>query len=419
MQTIFETTGESLNHSDLKNWLQNNIAFKFAVQSIYEPMYSKAAEILLTDKCNLCCTYCYSGGYRSSQTIDKKFAEEIVKNLFRNAYMTRISSGKKDTVYILFHGGGEPTQAWDELVIIVDLANELSAKYDIKVKFNLATNGVFSKKQLAYLLKNNFDFRISLDGIDKINDITRPMPNNTSSFPVVSDNLDALNKSGHKFVIASVVTNENINEMENFISYSVKRWNNVYDIRFFMLEETELTHQNKINLLNLKKFQQSLYNGINLMICEKIGKYAKYKSIFDYVLRNHKGCCAPSIMQMPVYNSNGDILRCNAHIFEEKAKIGKFSDGRLVFEKEKYAHLYDEIKGKTSECNDCLCNTYCEFGGDSCIKPIKQTEDYCKYMQEYFTDMLVEIYMNPELVSTSSILQETYSGIRRVVHWRT
>ena len=34
LQTIFETTGESLNHSDLKNWLQNNIAFKFAVQSI-------------------------------------------------------------------------------------------------------------------------------------------------------------------------------------------------------------------------------------------------------------------------------------------------------------------------------------------------------------------------------------------------
>ena len=417
LQAIFETDGGTLDDPTFQNWLQDITHFQFAVQDIYEPKYSKAAEILVTDKCNLSCTYCYSGGYRSTQTIDKVFATEIVKHLFKNAYMTRISSGKRDTVYILFHGGGEPTQAWDELVLIVDFANELSKKYDIKVKYNLATNGAFTKEQLTYLFNNQFDFRISLDGIDKVNDITRPMANKVSSFPIVSDNLDDINKSGHKFVIASVVTNENINEMENFISYSVTRWNKVYDLRFFMLEETELTHQNKISLLNLKKFQQSLYNGIKLMIDKKIGKYKKYNSIYDYLVRNHKGCCAPSIMQMPVYNSNGDILRCNAHVFDDNTKIGKFSDGHIFFEQEKYSHLFTEIKGKTDDCNNCLCSTYCEFGGDSCVKPIKQTENYCKYMQEYFVNLLCEIYFNPDLVSTSKVVSETYPGIKKVVHW--
>jgi uncharacterized protein len=195
LQAIFETDGGTLDDSAFRNRLQDITHFQFAVQDIYEPKYSKAAEILVTDKCNLCCTYCYSGGYRSTQTIDKAFAAEIVKHLFKNAYMTRISSGKRDTVYLLFHGGGEPTQAWDELVLIVDLANKLSKKYDIKVKYNLATNGAFTKEQLKYLFNNHFDFRISLDGIDKVNDITRPMANKVSSFPIVSDNLDDINKS--------------------------------------------------------------------------------------------------------------------------------------------------------------------------------------------------------------------------------
>lgn len=414
---IFETNGGTLDDSAFLNWLQDVTHFQFILQNIYDPKYSKAAEILVTDKCNLSCTYCYSGGYRSTQTIDKAFATEIVKHLFRNAYLTRISSGKRDTVYILFHGGGEPTQAWDELVHIVDLANELSKKYDIKVKYNLATNGTFTKEQLTYLSSNHFDFRISLDGIKEVNDITRPMENNESSFPIVADNLDDINKSGLKFVIASVVTNENIHEMENFIEYSTTRWSNVHDLRFFLLEETELTHRNQIRLLNLERFQQGLYKGIRLMIDKKIGRYKKYNSLHDYLVRNHKGCCAPSIMHMPVYNSNGDVLRCNAHVFDEKAYIGRYSDGRIVFEREKYAHLFDEIKGKTDDCKNCLCSTYCEFGGDSCVKPIKQTEDYCKYMQEYFKNILREIYLNPELVSTSKVISESYPGIKKVVHW--
>lgn len=418
LQSIFETDGSTPDDSVFLDWLKDVTCFQYTMQSIYDPRYSKAAEILVTDKCNLSCTYCYSGGYRSMQTIDKAFATEIVKHLFRNAYLTRISSGKRDTVYILFHGGGEPTQAWDELAHIVDCANELSNKYDIKVKYNLATNGTFSKDQLAYLFDNRFDFRVSLDGIKEVNDLTRPMAKGESSFPTVADNLDDINKSGSKFVIAGVVTNENIHEMDNFIKYILDRWNNVYDIRFYMLEETELTHKNRMNLLDLKRFQQSLYNGKKLMIDKKIGTYKKYSSLHDYLVRNHKGCCAPSIMQMPVYNSNGDVLRCNAHIFEEKAKIGKYVNGRIVFEREKYEHLFKEVKGKTDECQNCLCSMYCEFGGDSCVKPIKQTESYCKYMQDYFSNILREVYFNPELVSTSEVISEKFPGIKRIVHWK-
>jgi sulfatase maturation enzyme AslB (radical SAM superfamily) len=417
-QTIYEADGEEFDESKFRQWLQDYTNFHFAVQEVSEPKFSKAAEILVTDKCNLACSYCYSGGYRSTQTLDKKNAIELVNHLFRNAYLTRISSGKRDTVYILFHGGGEPTQAWDELVLIVEHANELSKKYDIKIKYNIATNGVFTKDQLAFLFKNNFDFRVSLDGIGEVNDITRLMANNKSSFPTVAGNLDDINKYGHKFNIAGVVTNENIDEMENFIKYSVEHWNNVNDLRFFMLEETELTHKNNINLLNMNKFQMCLYNGINLMIEKKIGTYKKYTSFYDYLLRNHKGCCTPSIMQMPVYNSNGDILRCNAHVFDEKAKIGKFIDNKLVFNKEKYTHLFDEIKGKTEKCNNCLCSTYCEFGGDSCVNPIKQTESYCDYMQEHFKTALNKVYNEPELISTSEVLTDPYPGIKKLVHWK-
>lgn len=419
LQTIFETESELIDSPNFRNNLSSIIDYQFSVQSICDPKFSKAAEILLTDKCNLACSYCYSGGYRSTQTMTFECCEEIVKHLFKNAFITRASSQKEDTVYILFHGGGEPTQAWDELVFIVELANMYSSKYHIKVRYNLATNGVFSKPQLQYLLNNNFDFRVSLDGVGEINDKTRPMANQESSFPIVASNLDDINKSGHKFVIASVVTNENINEMDAFINYCVDRWSNLHDLRFFMLEETELTHKNNINLLNMNKFQKSLYDGIKLMIERGVGIYKKYCSFYDYLVRTHKGCCSPSIMHMPVYNCNGDILRCNAHVFDPKAKIGGFVDNKMVFFENKYHHLFKQIKGKTDECKECICSTYCEFGGDSCVKPIKQTEEYCEYMKNHFSKALCEIFSNPNLVSTSVIKTNAIPGIKKIIHWKT
>lgn len=408
---------------DYLSWVaeqvKTKINFKYEIKKVQRPEYCKAAEVLLTDKCNLACKYCYSGGYRSEKTMSEEFCREMVKKLFLNAYISKVSGKKEDTVYLLFHGGGEPTQAWERLVFTVEYAKELSNKYKIKVSFAIASNGVFSQEKLDYLMNNKFKFRISIDGIGKVNDITRRSIDNNSVYDVIANNLDQLNESGLTFFTASVVTPENIDEMYHFVEYGIKRWNNLYDMRFFMLEETELTQANEMNLVNMVKFQELLYKTRELMIKEKIGTYQKYSSLEDYLVRNHKGSCMPSIMHMPVFNVNGDILRCNAHVFDPNAKIGELKDGKLVFDSTVYPRLCANIKGKVNEeCNHCIANQYCEFGADSCVQPLSKTKEYCTYMEESFRNILKTIWDDPSLLSDVSVVNLDDNGMKRMISWR-
>ena len=62
-----------------------------------------AAEIILTDECNLKCKYCYSAEHRSKQVISCEKINEIVEMLCRNAFIKK-ALGISHNVNISFLG---------------------------------------------------------------------------------------------------------------------------------------------------------------------------------------------------------------------------------------------------------------------------------------------------------------------------
>lgn len=399
--------------------LESMIESQSSSQHILRPDLACSAEIILTERCNLQCKYCYSGGYRSNRTISKEFIHDIIEKLFQNAVTYNNSNmSEHKEVYILFHGGGEPTLAWDELCYAITLGKSLSVQYKTQLRFNLASNGIIPASRLEHLIDNGFMFRISLDGIGEMNDLTRQTPTEESSFPLVAQTLDRLNESNNRFIIAAVVTPDNISQMENFIKAATCRWDSMYDFRFFMLEETELTEKNHFGKTDPRLFQRNYYTCIDYMIKNEFGRYKKFISLNDYILRTHKGSCAPSIMNMPVYNSNGDILRCNAHVFDESAKIGYYHD-KLIYESKRYLPLFNSLTAKKESCESCICNTHCEFSSNTCVKPISPPIHYCNYMNDTIRHCLIESFNNPSLISNSVVYNNVSQKLKKVVHWKS
>ena len=101
----------------------------------YKPMkFQKSEEFLptgvtlfLTSDCNLRCVYCYSSGGSTKHYLSFKAARAAIDFIIDNALKL-----DRDNIFVGFHGGGEPTLAWDTLCKIVEYTKAKVSKNNLK-----------------------------------------------------------------------------------------------------------------------------------------------------------------------------------------------------------------------------------------------------------------------------------------------
>lgn len=127
-------------------------------------------EILVANKCNLNCRYCYAhgGDYDcESQVLTPESAKKYLRALFSERYISV-------DVVMLF--GGEPTIAPDTIRTICEFFEQYSSLGLIEKMpiFTMVTNGTLIDEELAQTLKK-YDVRVtvSVDGPPEINDKLR------------------------------------------------------------------------------------------------------------------------------------------------------------------------------------------------------------------------------------------------------
>ncbi len=166
--------------------------------------------LLLTRRCNLSCTHCI----RSS---DSSF-NEYIKLELANLIITDLSS--KFPYATLLLSGGEPTLHPNFGEIVHTALNSFS-----KVIIN--TNGMNLKRLKQINLNNahNLEIQISIDGDLSLHESIR----GSNTFYRTLSHIDELSKAGYKVIIASTVSNKNIDSMLNLDSELTKlvfqQWN--------------------------------------------------------------------------------------------------------------------------------------------------------------------------------------------------
>lgn len=163
----------------------------------------------LTENCNFRCTYCPHVGMYDCE--NSHSANEMTFDTAKKTIDLVIMGKKKQRSFsnpalsITFYGG-EPLMAFNLISKVVQYTKELG----VDVNFGMTTNGSLLTKEVAkYLLENNFNINVSLDGPKSEHDKCRLTATNAQTWDLVMTNLRyirSLNKEYFKSKVACLMT---------------------------------------------------------------------------------------------------------------------------------------------------------------------------------------------------------------------
>ncbi|MEA3295822.1 MAG: radical SAM protein [Patescibacteria group bacterium] len=126
----------------------------------------------ITQNCNLRCKYCVYGEdyfyYRSRS--NKEMEYEVTKKGIE--YVFNIINERNKKEFSLSFYGGEPLLNFEIIKKIVKYSKKLFNKW--KLRFSITTNGTLIDEEIInFLILNNFQVLISLDGPKDVHDAKR------------------------------------------------------------------------------------------------------------------------------------------------------------------------------------------------------------------------------------------------------
>lgn len=151
-------------------------------------MFLNNISIILTERCNLSCSYCYFPKRRYLKDIDEKLIKKAIDIFFC------FPPAEKTILFT----GGEPLLRFDLIKKIVPYIRNQEKKKGIAVSLNLFTNGtLLDKQKSAFLAANKINITVSIDGAKQTNDSQRRFLNNMNSscFDKIRQNLGNLKKT--------------------------------------------------------------------------------------------------------------------------------------------------------------------------------------------------------------------------------
>jgi uncharacterized protein len=180
-----------------------------------------------TSLCNLRCRYCYADAGKKNATMPFEIAKAAVDLIARNAGLAGLPK-----FAVGFHGGGEPTLAWDLITKTVDYAYVVAEKKGLELEVFAASNGMFNNEQRDYIVNRFTNLTISMDGPPDIQDYNRPMVNGNGSSDIITDNLKFLDDHNFSYGIRATITGRTVTRIEEIVTW----FKSAFNIRFLHIE---------------------------------------------------------------------------------------------------------------------------------------------------------------------------------------
>lgn len=175
--------------------------------------------LVLTDKCNMKCSYCFleteapPGFTPSNMSIET--ARRAI-DLFRRFLST---SPKRKYVQLY---GGEPLLNIGTLKFAISYINYLKrdGKLPKSVYIALVTNGILLNEEIALFLKENgVSVGVSIDGDRKVMDVHRRYKNGRSPHDKIIKNYQLLKQLGVESGVSCTLTPENLDDFNSVLDY--------------------------------------------------------------------------------------------------------------------------------------------------------------------------------------------------------
>lgn len=328
---------------------------KYELQFPISPIPITSVSVLLTEDCNLRCTYCFEK--HNKNKMSQQVGERMIDFLFENA-----QKGNVDYISLTMFGG-EPMLASEMLEYLTKYAWQQGEKFNKGVQVIIITNGTILTDQmknfLSYAIKvgKPIQIQISVDGPPEVHDRTRVTIDKKGSFHMIEKNLvkykEIYGELSNRFInLHGVLSKDNIQYL--YESYKFfKEETRFENLWFLPVTEEEWTDEHvQIYFDGMKK----IYNDV-ISDCKNQNSLApleKYAPLNRTLTENWGDAPCGAGKNYATITANGEIYPCH-HIYfndpEKETLIGDIWTG--VSESKR--RIYSEYQG-----DDLSCGSTCE-----------------------------------------------------------
>jgi len=353
---------------------------------LFDPKKSVLTLIVNRD-CNMRCTYCFAEGGDKRDVISKECIKAAIKKTI---------APQAEEVLITFFGG-EPTLCYDEIVFTVNEAN----KYNVKKQFAISTNGVMSRKMLDFLIKNNFAFNFSMDGLPEVQNAQRPLMNGGPSAKIVEKTIKELVKNKMSFKVRATITNKSVKKMPEMVKYLAN-----LGVKYVHLEVVNVSgraEKSGIKKPPVSEFVRQFKKCSD--VAKKLG-ISLVNGVYTNLIEPSIHSCSAVTGGKLIITPEGNVSRCyevqdKRHQYSDLFIVGGYNPKTKDFEydEEKVKKLCDRNAESNKICENCFAKYICSGG---CVirnlhglhgKNIKEIDPYqCKLIKALLKDSIIRIY---------------------------
>lgn len=186
-----------------------------AIRNCVKKPYPAILYILLTEKCNFACDYCFIERHMDQAKTHVMTKEIALKALdFYVAQIRKDPDQFEDEKNILFYGG-EPLSNYEVLKFTAQKIQEYIAngKLPKKTNVSMVTNGAFITEEIARELKSlNVSFSISLDGATAQANACRKYHNGKPAYDDIINGLENAKAAGCECGLSVTLSQEALKE---------------------------------------------------------------------------------------------------------------------------------------------------------------------------------------------------------------
>ena len=164
--------------------------------------------ILLTDVCNLSCSYC-----KVMPNIVEVTKHATSPDNLERAIRIFFEGSVATTPKIVHVSGGEPLIAWDSVTDIVSLVESYKRVGEERLH-RVRTNGILlNEERVRFLAEHDIKAIVSMDGREETHDTLRRKHGGQGSFRQVDAEVRLLNRFGVELGLSMVVGKHNVHQL--------------------------------------------------------------------------------------------------------------------------------------------------------------------------------------------------------------
>lgn len=322
-----------------------------------------SASFLVTEHCNLACTYCFEQHKTEGlKVMSQDVAERGIDFIFRNA----VQSESKESEIILF--GGEPLLNAKLCIHIISYAYEMGQRMGVNPSINIITNATLKDDKLGKVIKEYLpqipiNLQLSVDGPKEIQDRYRVKKDGSGSFdmipPVVEWWKGIFKDFPNRISIHSCVNKETIEAMHSSMMFFKKElgverlWYLPVCEEEWTAEDVEVYRKQTELITDYLLFRSEKENSIKPIT--DVDPYGKLLHGNEFMASQRKPCGFGD--SFCTITAVGDIYPCHQLYYAEGGELLKLGDIFKGIDPAKGA-IFREYDG-----NDMSCPSDCDHGG--------------------------------------------------------